>query len=249
VVHVAGAISALSEADYFRVNSIGTRTLFEAAMAAGVKRFVYVSSLAARLPGISPYAASKRAAEDFLQSAKSDMSIVILRPSAIYGPGDKATFPLLAALQKRVALLPGKAKARFSLLHVADFAGVVADAANGTSKGLFEVDDMEGGHSWAELAALNLKQSGQPQHITFLPRPLVSLVAMGAEVGTFFTGQPGMVNRGKVRELYHEDWVVRGANWPRENAIGLAEGLGETLDWYRREGWLPPAKRHVRSAA
>jgi nucleoside-diphosphate-sugar epimerase len=245
VVHVAGAISG----DYVRVNVDGTRRLFEAADKAGVRRFVYVSSITARLPEISAYAASKRAAEEFLQNAKTDMEIVILRPSAIYGPGDKATLPLLTALQKRVALLPGRADAKFSLVHVEDFARVVASAAAGKAKGLFEVDDMSGGHGWAELADICAKLTGLPQHLTYLPKGLVSLVALGAEIGAYFTGQTGMVNRGKVRELYHHDWLVRGANWQRENPISLGEGLTETLAWYQREGWLPEAKRSVKSAA
>jgi nucleoside-diphosphate-sugar epimerase len=249
VAHVAGAITALSESQYFKVNLTGTKNLFEASMTAGVSRFVYVSSLAARMPAISPYAASKRAAEDYLQTVKTEMDVVILRPSAVYGPGDKATLPLLAALQKRIALLPGKASARFSLVHVEDFAAVVAQAVASKAHGLFEIDDMSGGYGWAELAAINFRQSGMPQHVTYLPRGLVSLVAIGAEIGTFFTGLPGMVNRAKVRELYHEDWVVRGANWPRSNPIGLAEGLAETLNWYRNKGWLPPLKRNDRSAA
>jgi nucleoside-diphosphate-sugar epimerase len=249
VVHVAGAISALNEVDYFRVNLGGTRNVFEAAIASGVRRFVYVSSITARLPEISAYAASKRAAEDFLQNTKADIEVVILRPSAIYGPGDKATLPLLAALQKRVAVLPGKASARFSLVHVSDFAAVVADAAQGSAKGVFEIDDMSGGHDWAELATISEKLNGLPQHVRYLPKGLVSLVAFGAEIGSYLKGQAGMVNRGKVRELYHDDWVVRGANWPRENPIGLHEGLGETLHWYQSNGWLPEPKRNVRRAA
>lgn len=246
VVHVAGAISATSEAEFFRVNFAGTKHVFEAAQAAGVKRFVFVSSLAARLPSISAYAASKRAAEEFLQAATSEVDVVILRPSAIYGPGDKATLPLLAALQKRVALLPGKASARFSLVHVDDFAAVVADAAASKLIGLYEVDDMVGGYSWNELAAINVKDTGFPQHLAYLPKGLVSLVALSAEIGTFFTGLPGMINRAKVRELYHDDWVVRGNNWPRAHPIGLEKGLTETLNWYRSEGWLPPLKQAVR---
>jgi hypothetical protein len=132
---------------------------------------------------------------------------------------------------------------------VADFAAVVADAVSSKSTGLFEIDDMAGGHSWAELAEINLKQAGVPKHVTYFPKSLVSLVAFGAEVGTFFTGLPGMVNRAKVRELYHEDWVVRGQPWARPNPIGLQQGLTETLNWYRREGWLPPLKQADRRPA
>ena len=49
VVHVAGAISALNEAGYFKINFAGTRNVFEVAMAASVKRFVFVSSISARI--------------------------------------------------------------------------------------------------------------------------------------------------------------------------------------------------------
>jgi nucleoside-diphosphate-sugar epimerase len=249
VVHVAGAISALNDAEYYNVNLSGTQRLFEVAIAAGAKRFIYVSSITARLPEISPYAASKRAAEEYLQNTKTDIEVVILRPSAVYGPGDKATLPLLAALQKRVALLPGRAGARFSLVHVADFAAVVTEAVSSRARGLFEIDDMSGGHSWAELARITAAMNGLPQHVTYLPKGLVSLVAFGAEIGAYLKGQAGMVNRGKVRELYHDDWVVRGANWPREKPIGLHAGLSETLHWYQSNGWLPEPKRNDRSAA
>jgi nucleoside-diphosphate-sugar epimerase len=242
VVHCAGAITAIREADYFRVNYAGTQNVHKAAQDAGVKRFVFISSLAARMPSISPYAASKRAAEDFiLENGRA----VILRPSAVYGPGDKATLPLLGALQKRVAMVPGNAKARFSLVHVADLAAVVASAATSTAEGLYEIDDMAGGYSWPDFAALNFKHFGMPQHLTYLPKALVNTVAMAAEIGTFFTGLPGMVNRGKVRELYHEDWLVREQNWPRENPILLEQGLLETIEWYVAKGWLPPPKRKV----
>ena len=247
IVHVAGAITAASEAGYFQINYNGTKNVHAAAVAAGVRRLVHISSLAARIPELSPYAASKRAAEDFLQYQDGKMAILILRPSAIYGPGDKATLPLLLALQKPVAAIPGKSGARFSLLHVNDFAAVVAQAAAATQQGLLEVDDMQGGHDWAELATLNREQSGRPRKLIYLPQGLVNAVALAAEWRVLLTGRPGMVNRGKVRELYHPDWVTRGAGWPRPNAIPLRDGFAETLSWYRNEGWLPPLAQNVRS--
>jgi 2-alkyl-3-oxoalkanoate reductase len=245
VVHVAGAISAIDENSFFKINFGGTRNLFHVAEAASVKRFINVSSMAARNPELSAYAASKRAAEDFLDTQKTEMEILTLRPSAIYGPGDKATLPLLSAFQKTVATIPGQSKSRFSLLHVEDFASVVAEAAMATQTGVIEVDDMSGGHDWHELAALNRKINGNPRHMVFLPRSLVTGVAIASEIGARFTGQIGMVNRGKVNELYHGDWVARGSGWPRANPIRLAEGLAETVTWYRAHGWLPPMKQAV----
>ena len=247
VVHVAGAISSVDESGYFKINFGGTRNVFEAAVRAGVKRFVNVSSMAARNPELSAYAASKRAAEDFLVTRQSEMEILTLRPSAIYGPGDKATLPLLASLQKTLAAIPGQSKARFSLVHVSDFARVVCAAATGAATGVLEIDDMGGGHDWHELAALNRLINGKPSRLFFLPKTLVTGVALISEFSASLTGQSGMVNRGKVNELYHGDWVARGAGWPRDNPIGLAQGLTETVTWYRAQGWLPPLKQAVRT--
>ena len=248
VVHVAGAISALDDNGFFKINFGGTRNLFNAAKAAGVKRFINVSSMAARNPELSAYAASKRAAEDFLEAHKTEMEILTLRPSAIYGPGDKATLPLLSALQKTVATIPGQSKARFSLVHVVDFAWVVCQATMAKHTGVIEIDDMSGGHDWHELATLNRKINGNPRHVVFLPRTLVTGVAIASEIGSKLTGQTGMVNRGKVNELYHGDWVARGSGWPRDNPISLAKGLAETVTWYRAHGWLPPMKQAVTTA-
>ena len=240
VIHVAGAISALSRDGFFNANLEGVKSIFAAAELAGVRRFVHISSLAARMPQLSPYAASKRAGEDFLKASKSKMAIAILRPSAIYGPGDKATLPLLAALQKKIALIPSTAAARFSLLHVRDFAEVICDVAASEATGSFEIDDMSGGHSWAELAALNVQSSGFPKTVTYLPHLLVAGIACLAESVSFVTRKPGMITRAKLRELYHAEWVVQGSNWPRARPIGLAVGLQETLEWYRSQGWLAP---------
>ena len=248
VVHVAGAISALNEGGYFKVNFAGTRNVFEAAVASGVRRFVFVSSISARNPELSAYAASKRVAEDYLVSQTGEMETLILRPSAIYGPGDKATLPLLAALQKSIALVPGQRGARFSLLHVKDFARVVTCSATSRQTGILEIDDMQGGHDWQELADINRMICGKPNQIAYLPRTIVNTIAVASELSRFFTGQLGMVNRGKVNELYHPDWVARGVGWPRSNAIGLSEGLTDTVTWYRAHGWLPPLKQAVRTA-
>jgi nucleoside-diphosphate-sugar epimerase len=239
VIHVAGAITASNRAGYFEVNLEGTKRLYAAAEKANCRRFVYISSITAREPMLSDYAASKAAAEHFLLGQFHGPEIVILRPCAIYGAGDKATLPLLKALQSNLAIVPGRATARFSLIHVQDFARVVSAAAISDATGVFEVDDLSGGHTWQDLADANRNVTGNPQKVIYAPKALAASFAACAEVLGLVTGKPTMTNRGKVAELYHQDWVARGANWPRTNALGLSEGYFETLQWYIKEGLLP----------
>lgn len=237
-LHVAGAISALNRAGFFAVNQIGTLNAVAAAKAAGVQRFVYVSSLAAREPLLSPYGASKASAEDIVKGV--GLSNVILRPPAIYGPGDKATLPLIKELTRPVAMLPSTAEARFSLLHVNDFARILTEACETEREGLVELSDGKtGGYSWGELCAIAAANEGRTVRPFFLPRGLVSAVASVSEAVSRFRARPGMVSHGKVAELYHPDWVAKGEGWPLEAVTPFAEGLAETLAWYRQQGWLP----------
>jgi 2-alkyl-3-oxoalkanoate reductase len=249
IVHVAGAIAARHDAEFFKVNFEGTRKLHSAAEKAHVSKFIYVSSLTARMPSISPYAASKRAAEDFLLSLGSALHITLLRPCAVYGPGDIATLPLFATLQKNIAIIPGRERARFSLIHVNDVAQIIASAVRSERHGIFEVDDGEQGHNWAALAALSKALTGLPKTVKYLPYPLAQTLAVGSEFWATITARNPMLTRAKMRELYHQDWVVRGNNWAPENAVSLDNGFKQTLEWYMREGWLPQRTTRAMSGA
>ena len=47
------------------------------------------------------------------------------------------------------------------------------------------------------------------------------------------------VTPGKIAELYHSNWVSAPPGWPLDKPTGFAEGLAQTLAWYRAAGWLP----------
>ena len=141
LVHVAGAIMAMNRAEFFAVNADGSKSVAQVAKQASVKRVILVSSLAARLPEISDYAASKQAGENEMRTVFPDERLVILRPAAIYGPGDLATIPLFKALTQSIAILPGRQENRFSLLHVRDFANIIVDALGNRCSGVHEIDD------------------------------------------------------------------------------------------------------------
>jgi nucleoside-diphosphate-sugar epimerase len=123
VIHCAGAVRGASQAHFNRVNVDGVARLVQAASEQHrVPRFLLVSSLAAREPEISFYAASKRLGEKVLAAQAGKMKWTILRPPAVYGPGDKELLPLLRWIGRGLAPIMGCDGARFSLLHVEDLA-------------------------------------------------------------------------------------------------------------------------------
>ena len=93
VIHVAGVISAPDAAAFERGNVAGTLAMLAAATAGGVHRFVHVSSLAAREPKLSLYGASKARGRGAGPLAPG-LDWAIVRPPAVYGPGDKETLEL-----------------------------------------------------------------------------------------------------------------------------------------------------------
>jgi len=249
VLHVAGATSASNRLGYFLANLEGTRKLYAAARMGGVKRFVFVSSLTAREPSLSSYGASKAAAEHFLLGQAGGMETLVLRPPAIYGPGDRATLPLVKAMQAKTAFIPGHKHSRFALLHVKDFARIAAESVSASRTGLIELDDRNGSYDWNMLAAEHRRITGLPERVIFIPKPVAFAAAAAVEGFLRLGNKPSMTNTGKVNELYHRDWSAQTDSWPRENAIGLAQGLEETLTWYRQHGWLPPLPQQTRSQA
>ena len=246
LVHAAGAIKAASDAEFFRVNRDGSRNL-----AAAVKRqgrelpVVVVSSLAAREPGLSAYAASKRAGEDAFVDA--GLAPTILRPTAVYGPGDVETAVFLRACAGPLLPVPHVANGRVTLIHAADVASAVAAVAAAPQAGrTFELTDGNlAGLSWHDLAAAIRAACASRAAILELPRPLFQAIAACGWVASRASGRAAMLCPGKVRELFHPDWSSAPERQPPAELwrprIGLAEGLAETVRWLRAKP-KPPAQ-------
>ncbi len=126
IVHVAGLIKAAKRRQYFAVNRDGAAALASAArMIAPAAHFVHVSSLAAREPALSDYAASKRAGEIAVRDTFGS-PMTILRPSVVYGPGDRETLRFFQLARLRCVPVPGPADGRVAMIHVRDLARLVA---------------------------------------------------------------------------------------------------------------------------
>ena len=105
VLHLAGAIKGSNRNDFMAANAEGTAALAEAWRAhAPEARFLYLSSMVAREPGLSHYAASKRAAEQRLASIGAGADWSILRPAVVYGPGDLRGEPYRLSDEQRALL-------------------------------------------------------------------------------------------------------------------------------------------------
>jgi nucleoside-diphosphate-sugar epimerase len=237
VVHCAGAIRGATPADFDRTNLQGTRQLVRAAnRSGGVSRFLLMSSLAAREPHLSPYARSKRLGEDALQAAAGRMAWTILRPPAVYGPGDRETLPLVRCMRLGVAPVLGGPEARFSLLYVADLADAVAHLLDAPEwqPGPFEIHDgCRGGYGWADLVETVGRILGRRVRPVRIPSMLLRWAGRINLRWSVGRDRMPMLTPGKVRELTHPDWVCDDA--PLRAAAGwcpqvrLEAGMRRTI--------------------
>ena len=233
VVHGAGLIKARKAQHFFAVNEAGTRRLAERAPGG----MLLISSLAAREPGLSDYAASKRAGEDAARAVLGDR-LGVVRPPALYGPGDSETLPLfkLAASSPVLPLLDPRA--RLALMHVEDAARqIAAAAALPMGFGVALSDGRPEGYGWREIMQTAAATFGAAPR--FVPIPAAALGAVAA-LGAILPGKtPPMLSFGKLREITHPDWAVRREEQPLElprPLFDLAEGFLHSVRGYEANG-------------
>jgi nucleoside-diphosphate-sugar epimerase len=238
IIHVAGVISAPDAAGFERGNVAGTLTMLAAATAAGVRRFVHVSSLAAREPKLSRYGDSKARAEELVESSGLDWAIV--RPPAVYGPGDKETLELFKMAKRGQIYLPPAG--RLSLIHVDDLAQLLLALTHSGAlrKVVIEPDDgRPAGWTHSEFGAALAQAVGVPARTIATPR---FVLALGSRLDRLLRGDRAKLSPDRVAYFCHPDWVARSKHaappdlWcPR---IDTGQGLADTAAWYRAQGWL-----------
>ena len=238
VIHVAGVINARDAAGFEAGNVTGTLSMLAAATAAGTRRFVHVSSLAAREPKLSQYGASKARSEELVN--RSGLDWVIVRPPAVYGPGDKETLELFRMAKAGLILLPPRG--RLSLIHVDDLARLLLSLAERDSpeKEVIEPDDgRPDGWTHREFAAALGRAVGRRAVALATPRPLLRL---GAAVDRFVRRDKAKLTPDRAAYFCHPDWVVSASSAPAEVVwrpeVATEQGLAQTADWYRAKGWL-----------
>lgn len=256
VVHVAGLTSAVNARTYREVNGQGTRALAEAAMGAGVRRFVYVSSLAAMGPSaeaespaarphpITPYGRSKEAGEQALLARASELEVQVLRPPAVYGPRDTGLLPFFKMARRGYLLRFGDGSNRVSMIYAPDLAEAISTllTAEAEQPAFFHLADGGGSYTWRELIdALGVALGRSIRQIP-LPPIAFNLVSHGSVLWARARGGTPTLDRSRFTELSQSAWVCDSAALTEQTGwrppTTLAAGLAETVTWYRQHGWI-----------
>lgn len=239
VIHCAGAVRGSSLDDFYPANVSGVEQLIAAASQEDSKpRVLILSSLAAREPDLSNYAMSKFLGEQAALKSSLGVELTVFRPPAVYGPGDREMLPVFQLMSRGLALIPGSANSRVSMVYIDDLVAAVVAwlGAKQVPKDVFTLSDpAPNGYSWDEIIETASQVFQRKVRPVFIPRWLLNAIARcNLLVSALFRYQP-MLTPGKLRELRHTDWVcgsgelTQAIDWrPR---VTLNEGLKLTMSY------------------
>lgn len=257
IIHAAGITKANSQAAYNLVNTIYSTNLAAAAthIGASLKRFVFISSLAAIGPlnaidgsideekvpePVTAYGKSKLHAERNIIDL--GLPITILRPTAIYGPREKDLFIVLNNLNKGLDPHIGKFDQKLSFVHGRDIADLAIQILNlPSADGAYNITD---GHVYSRYDFVNIvKNVLQKKAVrVHLPLGLLKVIFKGVDTVSKTMNIVVPVSREKLNELAATNWAcditkaTTALNFkPKFN---LKTGLEETIAWYKANKWL-----------
>ena len=241
ILHIAGVVNAPDRAGFESGNIAGTLAVVEAAKQAGTRRFIHVSSLAATQPQLSIYGETKAKAEKIV--ATSGLDWTILRPPAVYGPGDGEFLDLFKMARLGFVTMPPDADGRLSVIHVEDLChallALLPEQEDLTAQ-IFEVDDGKpGGWTQASFARAIGWAIGKRISPVGIPK---SLLRLGARADRLMRRDKAKLTEDRVNYFCHDDWTIDPAKrlpsqlWQAQ--IETREGLKDTANWYRQNDWL-----------
>lgn len=239
VIHIAGVVNAPDRDGFEAGNARGTMAVVDAMRKRGIKRLVHVSSLAAREPGLSDYGWSKELAEKHVKASGLDWTIV--RPPAIYGPGDKEMLELFRMAKRGIMMLPPGG--RLSVIHVGDLAALLLALSGERENSLtrtYEVDDgTPGGWDHKDFGQAIGRAVGRSVKTLATPEWLLTIAARADRL---VRGRHAKLTPDRVDYFCHPDWVVGKRRQPPRRLwlpqVKTEDGLSATVAAYRLRGWL-----------
>jgi nucleoside-diphosphate-sugar epimerase len=257
IIHNAGLVKANTADRFFEVNHRGTENILQAAEKnKRLKKFVYISTMAAVGPSrpgrplnekstphpVTTYGRSKLAGEEEVRRYADRVNSVIIRPPAIYGPGDKEMFSFFNMLNNRIKPYLGNPKRKFQLVHVDDLAQGVSKALSADTKaGSIYFIAESGSYSYYRLVKYLRQAVGRAAIPIYVPGWALKIIALISERAVKKSGKSPMFTVEKADELL-ANWEVSVTKAEAElgfkSEISFPEGARQTVYWYRDEGWL-----------
>jgi nucleoside-diphosphate-sugar epimerase len=254
VFHLAGVTKARKDEDFFCVNERGTENLLRAvsSQVPGLKRFVYLSSLAAVGPSrngvpmdetseanpVSSYGKSKLAGENAVAKYRSSLPATIIRPPAVYGPRDKDFYILFKMLKK--GFYPYWGKCYYSLLYVDDLVrGLMVASEEEEAEG--EVYFLSDGRVYSNEDLVTEIACVLGTRITKVrvPKPLMTFLARANER---LSKDVSVVSGDRLNDIKYSNWTCDSSKAGKDlkfiPKVTIKEGIKWTADWYRIHQWL-----------
>lgn len=259
VYHLAGMVRARLNRDYYDGNYLATKNFIKvcARSSKNLKRFVYVSSLAAAGPSrngkpltedapcrpVSHYGRSKMLAEKEVLRYRDKFPISIVRPSGVYGPRDREMLQYILLVKKHLQPLIGFGTKWLNLIYVDDLvSGLLLAGEHPNAEDETFFIGSETPYRTAEIgntvaAILNLKLI--PIHI---PHFAVFTVGAIGEGVARLTGKQIFFNIQKAKESVQPGWICSvqkaKSRLGFSQRVSFLEGMRRTYRWYEENGWI-----------
>lgn len=241
LVHIAGVVNAPDRAGFETGNVAGTLAVVEAAKKMGIRRFVHVSSLAASHPDLSIYGETKAKAEKIIGTSGLDWTIV--RPPAIYGPGDREMLDLFKMAKMGFILLPPDTDGKLSAIHVHDLVRfllrLTRQDEDMTSQ-IYEIDD-GAKNGWTHKSFATAIGLAVGKRVAAIGMPRFAL-EIGAVLDRALRHRKAKLTKDRISYFCHKDWTIDAKRRPPADIwqpeIETRVGLKQTATWYRSNEWL-----------
>ncbi|HSH00472.1 MAG TPA: SDR family NAD(P)-dependent oxidoreductase [candidate division Zixibacteria bacterium] len=255
VIHNAGLVKATRSEHLFAVNAQGAEALMQAALRRGqATRFIYISSQAAAGPStgaprretdepapITDYGRSKLAGEQSLLRYRDRINLQILRPSGVYGPGDRETFTFFQAVARGIRPHIGDITRPVSVIYVDDLTAGIAqalghDLPSGEIYSLAEPDE----RSFAELLVLICQTLDRRTLAIPIPGPVFRALGALSQSARLFGAAPMLTweKAGEVLAGWRVSIERASKHFDFAPQIPFPEGARRAIEWYREQGWL-----------
>jgi nucleoside-diphosphate-sugar epimerase len=192
---------------------------------------------------LSDYGRSKLLAEVDANRYSDCFTVLILRPSIVYGPRDKDVFELFRWASRGLTLEMTGGERYVNVCYVEDLASALLLAAVGrTESGSTYFVAENRSYPWSEFRELLLSTGGVKARRLKIPYGAAYLMGLVAEVGSLLSNKPALANRQKVREAAQRYWLCDVDKIENDLCFRaeypLQKGLELTWEWYRKNRWL-----------